>query len=281
MKMLRSLALLSAFSAAIASAGRLPAQNAIGRIGDVSIPQVTVNFGMEPYPPHTDAIIGLDKGWFKDVGIDLQWKNVQADQVAPLLIAGTVDVASAAPALLIPSMRQAKFDSFVFGDIFQAYAIMAQPDAGYKSYKDFVAQGKAPADALKAAMQQLKGKVFTYPAEAAVKPFIQLLFKRGDLALEDTTTEVQPDPNGVALMLSKRADFEIGGLPAHYARAGRIQADRHCRRSCERRDRLPELRRAALNHACWLDHNTEVRRRQSRYAFAARQRQVPHCPVPE
>ena len=70
---------------------------------------------------------------------------MQADQVAPLLIAGTVDVASAAPALLIPSMRQAKFDSFVFGDIFQAYAIMAQPDAGYKSYKDFVAQGKAPA----------------------------------------------------------------------------------------------------------------------------------------
>jgi ABC-type nitrate/sulfonate/bicarbonate transport system substrate-binding protein len=214
MKMLRSLALLSAFSAAIACAGTASAQNAIGRIGDVSIPQVTVNFGMEPYPPHTDAIIGLDKGWFKDVGIDLQWKNVQADQVAPLLIAGTVDVASAAPALLIPSMRQAKFDSFVFGDIFQAYAIMAQPDAGYKSYKDFVAQGKAPADALKAAMQQLKGKVFTYPAEAAVKPFIQLLFKRGDLALEDTTTEVQPDPNGVALMLSKRADFEIGGLPA-------------------------------------------------------------------
>ena len=78
MKMLRSLALLSAFSAAIACAGTASAQNAIGRIGDVSIPQVTVNFGMEPYPPHTDAIIGLDKGWFKDVGIDLQWKNVQA-----------------------------------------------------------------------------------------------------------------------------------------------------------------------------------------------------------
>ena len=62
MKMLRSLALLSAFSAAIACAGRLPAQNAIGRIGDVSIPQVTVNFGMKPYPPHTDAIIVSRQG---------------------------------------------------------------------------------------------------------------------------------------------------------------------------------------------------------------------------
>ena len=111
-------------------------------------------------------------------------------------------------------MKQADFDSFVFGDLFQAYAIMAQPDAGYKSYTDYVGEGMKPAEALKAAMQQLKGKVFTYPAEAAIKPFIQLLFDRGGLALEDTTTEVQADPNGVALMLSKRADFEIGGLPA-------------------------------------------------------------------
>lgn len=204
----------AAFAVSLLAGNPGQAQDAGGDVGGVSIPQVVVNFGMEPYPPHTDAIIGLEKGWFKDVGIDLQWKNVQADQVAPLLISKSVDVASAAPALLIPSMKQAKFDSFVFGDIFQAYAIMAQPDAGYKGYKDFVAEGMAPADALKAAMQQLKGKVFTYPAEAAIKPFIQLLFDRGGLALEDTTTEVQPDPNGVALMLSGRADFEIGGLPA-------------------------------------------------------------------
>lgn len=214
MKSTRLAGVAIALAASLLAAGPGAAQAADGEIGGVSIPQVTVNFGMEPYPPHTDAIIGIEKGWFKEVGIDLQWKNVQADQVAPLLISKSVDVASAAPALLIPSMKQAKFDSFVFGDIFQAYAIMAQPNAGYKSYKDFVAEGLAPADALKAAMQQLKGKVFTYPAEAAIKPFIQLLFDRGDLALEDTLTEVQPDPNGVALMLSGRADFEIGGLPA-------------------------------------------------------------------
>jgi len=214
MKLINLAGALLAIAAASSLAAPAYAADVVNEIGGVSIPKVTVNFGMEPYPPHTDAIIGITKGWFADVGIDLQWKNVQADQVAPLLIAKSVDVASAAPALLIPSMKQAKFNNFVYGDIFQAYAIMAQPDAGYKSYRDFVAEGKAPADALKAAMQQLKGKVFTYPAEAAIKPFINLLFARGGLALEDTVTEVQPDPNGVALMLSGRADFEIGGLPA-------------------------------------------------------------------
>lgn len=185
-----------------------------GVVGDMSIPVVAVNFGVEPYPPHTDAIIGIEQGWFDEVGIDLDYKNVQADQVAPLLISGSVDVASAAPALLIPSMKQADFDSFVFGDIFQAYAIMGQPNAGYQTYSDFIDQGQEPREALASAMAQLKGRVFTYPAEAAIKPFIQLLFDRGGLTLEETTTEIQNDSNGVALMLSGRADFEIGGLPA-------------------------------------------------------------------
>ena len=160
MKSTRLAGVAIALAASLLAAGPGAAQAADGEIGGVSIPQVTVNFGMEPYPPHTDAIIGIEKGWFKEVGIDLQWKNVQADQVAPLLISKSVDVASAAPALLIPSMKQAKFDSFVFGDIFQAYAIMAQPNAGYKSYKDFVAEGLAPADALKAAMQPAVEKAF-------------------------------------------------------------------------------------------------------------------------
>src|SRR4051812_47312348 len=95
--------------AVLAMGGPASAQEVVGEVGGVSIPKVTVNFGMEPYPPHTDAIIGLEKGWFEEVGIDLKWKNVQADQVAPLLIAKSVDVASAAPALLIPSMKQAHF----------------------------------------------------------------------------------------------------------------------------------------------------------------------------
>ena len=177
------------------------------------IPQMTVRFAVEPYADHTDASIALAKGWFNDVGIDLHWQNIDADKISSVLVAGTVDVASAAPALLIPSMKQAQFQNFVFGDLFQGYAIMAQ--AGAKRYSDFVSAGQSPADAIRSTMAQLKGKTFTYPAEAAIKPFIDLAFQKGGLTLQDVQSQVQPDANGVALMLAKKADFEVGGVPSH------------------------------------------------------------------
>ena len=39
------------------------------------IPQVTVKFGHEPYFDHTQAIIGIEQGWFEDVGITLAPDN--------------------------------------------------------------------------------------------------------------------------------------------------------------------------------------------------------------
>jgi ABC-type nitrate/sulfonate/bicarbonate transport system substrate-binding protein len=36
------------------------------------IPQVTVKFGMRPYADNTFYVIGIEKGWFKDVGITIE-----------------------------------------------------------------------------------------------------------------------------------------------------------------------------------------------------------------
>ena len=64
-----------------------------------------VRFGMEPYADHTYAIIGVKKGWFKDVGIDLDYRCVKTDDVVPFLESETLDVASCPPAFLYSSMR--------------------------------------------------------------------------------------------------------------------------------------------------------------------------------
>ncbi len=185
------------------------------------IPEVKVKFAMEPYPDHTDGIIAVKKGWFKEVGIDLKWSMVDADKVSSVLVAGTADIASAGPSLLIPSMKQMKFQNFVMGGLFQGYAIMAQPDKGYKSFSEFTAKGLSPAEAIKAVMNQMKGKVFAYPPEAAIKPFIDLCFSKGDMSLGDVVSEVQQDSNAIALMLAKRADFQVGGVPSRITLQGK------------------------------------------------------------
>lgn len=178
------------------------------------IPQVSLNFALQPYPDHTDAIVAMEKGWFEDVGIDLNTSVVDAEQVSSVLVAGTVDVASSGPALLMPSMKQQEFQTFVFGNLFRGYAIMAQPDEGYKTFQDFISEGMSNEEAIKETIGQMKGKVFTYPAEAAIKPFIDLVFEKADMDLTEVISDVQQDSNGVTLMLSKRADFKVGGVPS-------------------------------------------------------------------
>lgn len=192
--------------------GNKPAGEKDGAVGE--IPQVTVNFAMEPYPDHTDSIVAIEKDWYKEVGITVKTSVVDADKVASVLVAGTADVASAAPVLMMPSMKQEQFQTFVFGNLFHGYAIMAQPDAGYKTFADFTKEGMSAEEAIKATVEQMKGKVFTYPSEAAIKPFIDLFFKKADMSLEDVTSDVQQDSNGVSLMLAKRADFKVGGVPS-------------------------------------------------------------------
>ncbi len=174
-----------------------------------------VRFGMLPYGDHSYAIIGVKKGFFKDAGIDLAYETLKVEDVVPYLKNGSVDVASCPPSFLFASYEMApNLVNFAAGDLFQGYCIMAQPDGKYKSYAEFVASGMKPSDALKAAVQQMKGKTFAYPAEAAIKPFINIALQKGGLSRNDFKSLVFDDPLTVNAMRKKEADFQVGGAPS-------------------------------------------------------------------
>jgi ABC-type nitrate/sulfonate/bicarbonate transport system substrate-binding protein len=174
-----------------------------------------VRFGMLPYGDHTYAVIGAKKGWFKDVGIDFDYQTVKIEDVIPYLKNGTLDAASLPPGILMSSYDNApEMVSFVFGDLFQGYTIMAQPDRGYQSCEEFAKEGMTPAQRVKFAMSQLKGKTFAYPAETAIKPFIELALAKGGLKHGDIKPLVLDDPLTVNAMRNKQADFQVGGAPS-------------------------------------------------------------------
>ncbi len=177
------------------------------------IPKVKLKFATEPYPDHTVPYIGIEQKFFEDVGIELETvDSIDADKVPSVLVAGTYDFASGAPSLFIPSMGQGEFTTFAFSNLFLGYSVMA-PE-GTKTYSDFVDEGMSGEEAIKAALGQMKGKIFTYPSESAIKPFIDLCFQKAGMTLDDVENEVIDDSNGVALMLSGRADFKVGGVPS-------------------------------------------------------------------
>jgi ABC-type nitrate/sulfonate/bicarbonate transport system substrate-binding protein len=175
----------------------------------------TIRFGMLPYGDHTYAIIGAKQGWFNEVGIDFQYQPIKVEEIVPYLKNGTLEIISTPPGILVASYDNApNLCSFVFGDLFQGYAILAQSDAGYKSYAEFVSEGMGPDQAVKATVQQLRGKVFAYPTEAAIKPFVDLVLEKGDLKRNQFKSLVLDDPLTVNAMRNKQAAFQVGGVPS-------------------------------------------------------------------
>lgn len=184
------------------------------------IPQVEVRFAHLPYFDHSQAIIGLKQGWFKEAGITFLPDDVgivvNTEDASGVFASGRVDVLSGGAGLFIPGVKTLPpIKQFFYGDIFQGFAIMAQPDGNYKSFEEFVAEGMSADDAYKATMEQMKGKRFAFPSEALIKGFIDLSLEKGGLTLEDVEAVGAPgDPANVALMQAGRSDFQVGGVPS-------------------------------------------------------------------
>jgi ABC-type nitrate/sulfonate/bicarbonate transport system substrate-binding protein len=186
------------------------------------IPRVEVKFANAAFLDHTDAIIGLKKGWFEEVGIEIAPKPhglvLPSAERAANLIAGTIDVVSTGVYNLLPAMGRARnLRIFVQKDIFYGYRLMAQPDKNHKSFEEFVQEGASPSEAMKQTVAQLKGKTITYLSEPSREQFIELVYRRGDLSKSeiDTIKTINVDDNQtIALMVSGRADFQFSGAPA-------------------------------------------------------------------
>lgn len=184
---------------------------------DIDPPSATVSFSNLSYLDHSQMGIAIEQGWLEDVGITLENANMtaEADQAPSLLASGRFDVVSSSPAHLIAGASSLPdFKQFHIATIFQGFAIMADPDAGYKSFQDFIDEGMTEPDALGAVIGQMRGKIFAYPPETGAKGFIDAAFKKAGLSLDEVETNVAPDPANVALMRAGRADFQTGGVPS-------------------------------------------------------------------
>jgi ABC-type nitrate/sulfonate/bicarbonate transport system substrate-binding protein len=207
-----------AVSLALAICGQAAAQ----AVEAPTIPQVEVRFGNGMFLPHTDSIIGQKQGWFKDVGISFSPSPYGAvmpsAQGASSLISGTVDVNSAGVYKLLPAMDKARnLRIFVQKDVYSGYRIMAQPDKGYKSYEEFVAAGKKPAEAMRAVIDEIKTGQIAFEPGPEKSQFFDLLFKAAGMApteIAQLHSLVVEDAQSTAMMIGERIEFQLGGAPA-------------------------------------------------------------------
>jgi len=137
---------------------------------------------------------------------------MRVEQIIPWLVNGTADVCSTPPGILMAAWDSAPtLQHFVFGNLFTGYAIIAQPDAGLKTYREYRIAGLPPVEAARRAIAPMRGKVFAYPPEDAIKPFIDVALEKGGLSLKDVDPLVVDDPLTVNAMRRKRQILKLEG----------------------------------------------------------------------
>ncbi len=175
----------------------------------VDIPAATIKFGMRPYADNTFYIIGMKKGWFKDVGITFDpapyGLKANDSNVTTLLLNGQLDIISEFCPLMLPTYKDAnKLKCIAFTDNFLANAILANPALKLKTFKDYLAEGKSYQDALKAALAPMKGKTLVGAPELSDRPFEEYLNTTADAGFK---LQVLDDAKSLVLAKAGREDF--------------------------------------------------------------------------
>jgi ABC-type nitrate/sulfonate/bicarbonate transport system substrate-binding protein len=210
--------LLAVLIVACGGAAKTVAAHSAGTVAAAAptIPQVTIKFGNAEFIDHTDAILGVERGWFKDVGITLDPKPAGGlytpSEHAAVLLSKRVDVQSSNYQILLPALGKTKeLRCFAYGDFFIGFAMMGKKQ--YKSFAEFRAKGQSTRQALRSAVAQMKGRTLTWSPDPAVRNFGRTVMLEGGVGLGDVKQESLDDAQGVQLMLAGRADFQIGGAP--------------------------------------------------------------------
>jgi hypothetical protein len=206
-------AMLALLSSAASASTYVPASPEPG----TEIPEVSVTFGMRPYADNTFYVIGIEKGWFKDVGITIEPEpyglKTTENQWVSILLNRQVDINTATCSILLPSYKttdQLKCTGFAvtfFGSV-----MLANPKLGLKTVRDYAEGGTSFEEALRQALTPLVGQTVYVPATVSEKEFNEVPFKLAGLELPNYAT--MDDSQMLLLAKSDRLDFmHPGGAP--------------------------------------------------------------------
>ena len=196
-------------AAAASSAGGAEYQPATPEPG-TDIPQVTMQFGMRPYADNTYFVVGMQNGYFKDVGISIQPEptglKTTEQQWVSILLNRQVDVNSATCSALLPSYKNTnQLKCIGLAVTFYGQAMLANPKLHLKTLTEFM-EGGAPTfeDGLKQTLQQLDGLQVYVPSDVPAKYFSEAPFQLVGLPLPKYTT--MDDAQMLLLAKSDRLD---------------------------------------------------------------------------
>jgi ABC-type nitrate/sulfonate/bicarbonate transport system substrate-binding protein len=177
------------------------------------IPTVDLKFGMKPFPDSTFYAVGIERGYFDDVGLNIVPKpfgtELTPDTVVPMLVNGDIDIATINGPGTVKVMSQVPdLKMFGFADTYEATYLLASPDSGVEAVSDRVEGGQDPAEAIADAMKEVKGRAVAFNNAGSQRVFLNTIFNDyGGISFDDVDLTVTDDASIVQLALGGQIDF--------------------------------------------------------------------------
>jgi len=173
-----------------------------------------IKLALSPYQDVLSTHIGLQKGWWRENGIELELVPAGWPEATAALAAGAVESGNGCEGevmLQYQKVRDLRYANELY--IWQGSNIIVRPNEGYKTYWDFINEGMSHEEAVKAVGQQLRGK--TVNAEGAgVVQQIRLLAEKAGVDFDKEVKHIDMEASeGLAAFLSGTGDFYSGGIP--------------------------------------------------------------------
>ncbi len=173
-----------------------------------------VRFGVSPFQDTLLPIIGEEKGWYEDEGLDVEFVVLGWSEVQEALAAGEIDVAINNISSIIATHESWPEFVYYYGfNIFDAgAALMARPE--FESVEELVAQGVDRQIAVRRAIAQLSGRtVITTSSTDMEQAVLGAAYRAGlDFMADVNVIDLGPD-EGLAAFLGGTGDFYLGGIP--------------------------------------------------------------------
>jgi NitT/TauT family transport system substrate-binding protein len=184
-----------------------------GQTSEKSITKIAI--GLSPFQDTLLPIIGKEKGWFADQGLDIDFKTLAWDAIIPAVASSAVDVAVCNTTGVVSVFnKQPEIIFWYPWNIFaQGAALMGRPNIGLKAATEFEKEGLSHAEAVKATIQQLKGKTVVTTMGTDMGKAVVEATRNNGLGRDDfKIVDMNPD-EGLAAFISGTGEAYLGGIP--------------------------------------------------------------------
>jgi ABC-type nitrate/sulfonate/bicarbonate transport system substrate-binding protein len=175
----------------------------------------TITLGISPFQDTYLPIIGQEKGWFEEVGLDVKLKSLAWNSVMPALISGDVDAAvfNTTGVVSIANADPEVVYAYGWNPFTEGSALMIRPDSGLETIDALEADLGDRDEARTAAIEQLTGKtIVTTLGTDMGKQIIDALTSVGMSESDVNIVDMDTDA-GLAAFLSGTGDAYLGGVP--------------------------------------------------------------------